>query len=184
MTKLISVVRETATDMIVDALMLEGIKGYGQNPTIELSRKWPPFKYYIESVTTDNPFRYFNGEEVRTIDELTIAKVLGLSTGIKVPAKRNICSIGDEISIQTRKEEIQLYFEKYGTDVSIVAGEAYYKIYDMDLYNAIQKSVTLNATPKSNIKFIVGPLVVVADASRRNRVGDSIIPRLQSTENG
>ena len=76
--KIVSLVRRTESDEIIDAL-LAGQEDIGdRNLSAELLEKWPPFNYYVQTIITSNLPDYFSGDEIQEIEKFAHANTEGL----------------------------------------------------------------------------------------------------------
>ncbi len=175
----IAVVRKIKSDVIVDALLAEGEDIKKKNLSAELLGKWPPFTHYIQTVVTANPHSYFSDTEITRIERFAQANDEGV-TCIKPAARRMQSSLAVPESIRTNKKLIKEWLKEYKGDVSIVTGEAHYMIFDQEIYQAIANAGSYS---ESKAVFVAGPIVLVNDSFRDNKVEGSIVPLLGELRN-
>jgi len=174
MPRLVAVVRENGTNEIVDALMTEHIDDNNENLSGRLLKLWPPFIYYIETMITDDLHSYFGEAEIERIGMFAKANAEGRPV-YRPPARRFKCDFSDLKVLRQAKEILIGCFRQHRCDVAIVTGEAHYKMYDNEVYDAV---ADCTGGAENKPMFICGPVLLIEDAHRGNRTEDSVVLRL------
>jgi len=175
----IAVVRRTDNDEIIDAIQIRDEEALKRNLSAELSEKWPPYSHYIQTVLTNYLSGYFSKENIMTIRKILKAKLAG-DVAINPTAIRTSLDMRVQQHTDSLVEMLKRFITQYKGDAIIVTGEAHYKIYNEELYQTIKQTPT---NSKNRLVFICGPILVVDDKFRDNRIEGSIIPRLWELPN-
>ena len=179
MSKLLSVVRETASSRIVDCMLIDKVESHTDNLSAKLVEKWPPFTHYFQTVITEDLHNYFTRDEVRVIEKL--AKGAAEHYAVDSPgATRITCDVTVPKSREAYKSVIRDCFRKYEGNVTIVSGEADYKIYDWQMLEVIANTTS---SLEKKATFICGPVLLVDDEFGEDKTMVSIVPKLGELEN-
>lgn len=174
MSRLVAVVRQSGTNEIVDALITQHMGENNENFSARLLNIWPPFMYYVETMITDKLDNYFSEDEIQRIHMFAQANAKGKPIN-EPPVRRRECNFSNHKLLSRTKRILIRCFENNGNDVAVVTGEAHYRIYDNDVYNAIDLHVS---GAQNKPKFICGPVLLIDNTYRSNRVEGSIMLRL------
>ena len=179
MSVLVAVVRQNENDEIVDALIAKQVDGRVENLSARLLEKWPPFTHDIEAILTDNLSNYFSTDEVLKIERFAQANASGRPL-IEPSATRIRCDLSDPNSVEYMKGILTKCLRTHKGNVAIVTGEAHFKIYDQEICDIMTHYVSGSL---NQLLFVCGPVVVMDNKFRRNRIDGSIVPLLGKLEN-
>ena len=173
------VARESATGRIVDAEMKYRPEVLEKGTVQQLSRKWLPVKYHIESVITENPSLYFSSDEMRTIERLAQGK-----RPVPPEESREIIAT-NKTSVKWGKTLLLVCIRTFMAQVAMIAGEANPIVYDNEVYEVLKETYGKTGLLPEDKKtlFITGPILAVEDKFANDKVSGSIVPLLQEEPN-
>ena len=173
------VIKESETNVIVDAIKVEASAGLKRATIKKFSQIWAPMKYHIESIIAEDPNRHFSGREIRTINEIT--------QGSKVEPHEFLYIINSSIekTVKWAQQRTMKSIRDYLGFGALVTGEANTMIYNEDLYEAFMETYEKTGLLPDDKKtiFIAGPILVVEDKHINDKINGSIVPRLQKHPN-